>query len=309
MKKEISSFLDYLSNERRYSDNTIKAYQRDLNELEVYLDQSGSSKLEELEYRDMRLYLAYLNEKQLSSTSIARKLSSLRSFFQYSIRQGWMNQDPMELISYKSRKQYLPDFFYENEIDELIHAAQKDDHRYHYRNLAIIELMYATGIRVSECCDLTITQMDFSVQIIRVKGKGNKERIIPFGDPAAQAVRNYLEIERPQLSILSPMLHRHGHDRLFLSDKGIPMTPAQIRTILNTLVKKHQLNLKIHPHKLRHSYATHLLNNGADMRSVQELLGHENLSSTQIYTHITGDQMRKEYLNAHPRARRQSKEE
>ncbi|MBG9979981.1 tyrosine recombinase XerC [Facklamia sp. DSM 111018] len=309
MKKEIQCFLNYLSNERRYSDNTIKAYQRDLNEMEEFMDQSGSSKLEELEYRDMRLYLAYLNEKQLSSSSIARKLSSLRSFFQYSIRQSWIDQDPMELISYKAKKQHLPDFLYENEMEKLIKAAEKDDHRYHYRNLAIIELMYATGIRVSECCDLTISQVDFSVQIIRVKGKGNKERIIPFGDPAAQAVKNYLEIERPQLSILSPMMQSPGYDRLFLSDKGIPIKPDQIRTILNTLVRKHQLNLEIHPHKLRHSYATHLLNNGADMRSVQELLGHENLSSTQIYTHITGDQMRKAYLNAHPRARRQSREE
>ena len=159
-------------------------------------------------------------------------------------------------------------------------------------------------MRVSECCELTLQQIDFTLQIIRVIGKGNKERIVPVGDQAIRAIRQYQMELREEL--LNKIPQSPYSDYLFLSDKGKPLTAAQVRTILNRLVEKHGLNLSIHPHKLRHTFATHLLNNGADMRSVQELLGHVDLSSTQIYTHVTKDKLKETYLKVHPRAKRQT---
>ncbi|MGO4927462.1 tyrosine recombinase XerC [Fundicoccus sp. Sow4_F4] len=307
MDAKVSAFIRYLLNERRYSDLTIQAYQRDLNEFEGFLLSSGGVSFNEIAYQDVRLYLAFLTEKELSRTTIARKLSTLRSFFKYAVQQQWTEINPMELIQYNSKKQRLPDFFYESEINSIIEAAKRDDHPSATRNVAILELLYATGMRVSECCQLKVSQVDFNIQMIRVIGKGNKERIIPVGDQAIAAVLDYQKNLRDQLIANIP--NSPYRDFLFLSDKGKPLTAAQVRTILNRIVDQHGLNLKIHPHKLRHTFATHLLNNGADMRSVQELLGHVDLSSTQIYTHVTKDKLRQTYLQVHPRAKRQTKTE
>lgn len=303
MRAAIQSFLAYINNERRYSRHTLQAYQRDLEEFQVFIDQSGGGKLAELTYQDMRLFLAYLNERGLSSTTISRKLSSLRSFFAYCLRREWIDQDPMELITYKAKKERLPDFFYEEEISQLLEAARCDQAPHKERNLALLELLYGTGMRVSECVGLKLTQVDLDRQWLRVIGKGNKERLIPFGDPAALAVKSYLSQDRPRL------VSSESGDFLFLSDKGKPLTRHQLRRILQALVDQHHLTVTVHPHKFRHSFATHLLDHGADLRSVQELLGHENLSSTQIYTHISNASLKKAYLNAFPRAKRQSKEE
>lgn len=308
MLEAIERFLDFLKHERRYSNHTIVAYRKDLEVFYRFLADSGGALLDQIHYQDIRLYMVYLNECGLSQRSIARKLSTLRSFFKYCLRKSWIHQDPMELVTYRLRSDYLPEFFYESEIKALIDAVKHSQLAFPLRNLALLELLYATGMRVSECCQLAKDQLDLELQIIRVVGKGNKERILPFGDPAAEALRDYLEKERPILLTKSPSPASHSKF-IFLSERGQGLSTDQIRYLLDQLVQESQLNLKIHPHKLRHSYATHLLDHGADLRSVQELLGHENLSSTQIYTHITSDKMRKAYLQAHPRAQRQSKEE
>lgn len=307
MKDKISMFISYLLNERRYSELTIKAYQRDLDEFEHFLLSSGGIIFNEIAYQDVRLFLAFLSGKQLSRTSIARKLSTLRSFFKYAVQQKWTDNNPMELLQYQSKKQRLPEFFYESEINSIIDAAKQDDHPSAIRNVAILEMLYATGMRVSECCQLKVSQVDFTIQMIRVIGKGNKERIVPVGDQAIAAVRDYQKNLRGQLIANIP--DSPYSDYLFLSDKGKPLTTAQVRVILNRIVEQQGLNLKINPHKLRHTFATHLLNNGADMRSVQELLGHVSLSSTQLYTHVTKDKLRQTYLQVHPRAKRQTKTE
>lgn len=307
MDEKISIFINYLLNERHYSDLTIKAYQRDLNEFEDFLISSGGTTFYDIAYQDVRLYLAFLTERQLSRTTIARKLSTLRSFFKYAIHQKWTDTNPLELIQYSSKKQRLPDFFYESEINSIIEAAKQDEHPSALRNVAVLELLYATGMRVSECCQLKTSQIDYDIQMIRVIGKGNKERIVPVGDQAIAAVKDYQNYLRGQLVANIP--NSPYSDFLFLSDKGKPLTAAQVRSILNRIVKQQGSNLKINPHKLRHTFATHLLNNGADMRSVQELLGHADLSSTQIYTHVTKDKLRQTYLQVHPRAKRQSKTE
>lgn len=304
MKEKIDLFVLYLRNERRYSELTIQAYQRDLKEFEDFLLKSGGLQFDQIGYQDVRLFVAFLTERQLSRTTIARKLSSLRSFFKYALQRNWTAVNPLELIQYKSKKQRLPEFFYENEINSILDAAEQDEHPSALRNIALLELLYATGMRVSECCELTFQQIDFTLQIIRVIGKGNKERIVPVGDQAIRAIRQYQMELREEL--LNKIPKSPYSDYLFLSDKGKPLTAAQVRTILNRLVEKHGLNLSIHPHKLRHTFATHLLNNGADMRSVQELLGHVDLSSTQIYTHVTKDKLKETYLKVHPRAKRQT---
>lgn len=304
MKEKIDLFVLYLRNERRYSELTIQAYQRDLKEFEDFLLKSGGLQFDQIGYQDVRLFVAFLTERQLSRTTIARKLSSLRSFFKYALQRNWTAVNPLELIQYKSKKQRLPEFFYENEINSILDAAEQDEHPSALRNIALLELLYATGMRVSECCELTLQQIDFTLQIIRVIGKGNKERIVPVGDQAIRAIRQYQMELREEL--LNKIPQSPYSDYLFLSDKGKPLTAAQVRTILNRLVEKHGLNLSIHPHKLRHTFATHLLNNGADMRSVQELLGHVDLSSTQIYTHVTKDKLKETYLKVHPRAKRQT---
>ncbi|WP_124057361.1 tyrosine recombinase XerC [Vaginisenegalia massiliensis] len=307
MDQELNQFIHYLADERRYSNETVQAYQRDLDEFVQFIRLSQATPLAEISYQDMRLYLAHLNERGLAPNSISRKLSALRSFFRYCLKQSYIEANPMELIQFRPKEQRLPEFFYEKEVDQLLKAAANPAIPYPLRNRAIVEILYATGMRVSECCQLRLEQVNLTVQLIRVVGKGQKERIVPLGDAAVFAIQAYLDQERPDLCAKKDL--SLSSDRVFLSDKGQELQPAQIRRLLNRIVKEAGLNIAIHPHKMRHTFATHLLNHGADMRSVQELLGHADLSSTQIYTHVTKDRLRKSYLAAHPRAHRQTKED
>lgn len=307
MLKQIEQFEHYLRNERYYSEHTVSGYMRDLMEFHTFLASSGETQLVNLTYQDMRLYLVYLNERQLASATIGRKLSTLRSFFKFALMQRWITTNPMDLLHTPNNKQRLPNFFYENEISQLIEAARRDETSDAPLLLSIIELLYATGMRISECCDLELSRIDLDIQMARVIGKGNKERIVPIGDVAINVLQQYLRVLRPDYvaKLANPEEERY----VFLTPKGKKITPQYVRYHLKKLIERSGLNLAIHPHKLRHSFATHLLNRGADMRSVQELLGHANLSSTQIYTHLTKDKLRQYYLNAHPRAKRTSIQE
>lgn len=296
MQEEISRFLQYIIVERRYSQKTLAAYQQDLVAFQSFIETSGGGDLKQIAYQDVRLYLAYLNEQAYAKTSIRRKLSSLRSFFTYCLSQGWLETNPMELVQYQVKKKTLPQFFYEEELTQLFDSLYKREDDAAWRDRMLLEVLYATGMRVSELSELSLDRLNLEVQLIRVLGKGNKERIVPLGDSATQAIRDYLTHLRPKIDSKKSQY-------LLLTDKGAPMSPRQIRTRLKSLVEEQAMNLKIYPHKLRHSFATHLLNKGADLRTVQELLGHANLSSTQIYTHVTKDQLRSQYLKAHPRAK------
>ncbi|MGY3814849.1 tyrosine recombinase XerC [Globicatella sulfidifaciens] len=302
MQTYIENFLAYLLNERRYSENTIISYQKDLNELYQFLDSSGSTEVSEVTYQDMRYYLAFLNEQQYRPATISRKLSSARSFFNYLVLEDVLESHPLDLIHYRAKEQRLPEFFYEEEINKLIETAYQMETDTRIRDAAIIELLYSSGLRVSELCDLKVSQVNVAVQLVRVIGKGNKERIVPLGDKALKAIKEYQATWRQE----------HHHDpsvhQLFINQKGQPLKPDHIRKILCEINQAAGLNAAIYPHKIRHTFATHLLNNGADLRSVQEMLGHENLRTTQIYTHLSTDKMRQAYLNAHPRARRKTKE-
>lgn len=302
MHQTIDLFIQYLINERRYSPETARAYDNDLKEFADFIESTGETHYDAITYQDIRYFIGHLSERNLSRRTIARKLSSLRAFYKYLTRMGWIESNPMNLVQYSVKENVLPDFFYEDELNQLLDAVAHSTSPQQPLQRAVLETLYATGMRVSELSNLTLDQVEFDWGIIRVIGKGDKERIVPLGDIASEALQTYIHGMRQETNI-------QQLPNVFVSVTGKVLSPTTIRKLLDTIVEESGLNLSIHPHKLRHSLATHLLNNGADLRSVQELLGHEDLSSTQIYTHVTKDKLRQQYLNVFPRANRQTKEE
>ncbi|OZI11572.1 tyrosine recombinase XerC [Bacillaceae bacterium SAS-127] len=292
----LRSFIEYLRIEKNYSAYTIDGYERDIDEFFTFTSEQGIMALDHIEYFDARLYLTELHERQLARSSIARKVSSLRSFFRYLVREKVLKENPFVLVQHSKEIKKLPSFFYEEEMEELF-AVCEGESALQIRNKALLELLYATGMRVSECTAIELKDIDFEMSVMLVHGKGQKQRYVPFGSFAHQALERYIGEPRETL-----MKSVRKHDYLFVNHRGAPLTPRGIRYILTKLISEASLTGKIYPHMLRHTFATHLLNNGADMRTVQELLGHVHLSSTQIYTHITKEHLRKTYLSHHPRA-------
>jgi integrase/recombinase XerC len=234
---------------------------------------------------------------QYSRKTIARRISSLRSFYKYLLREKKIESNPFKLISLPKQEKRLPEFFYENDMDVLFDSLQKDNSPMGQRDRSIFELLYATGMRVSECKELRISSIDFHFEVIRVFGKGRKERIIPFGELAKRSLTMYVEHGRKEL-----LGDQSDHGYIFVNQRGLPLSDRGIRLILDKIFDRTSLQGHMYPHKIRHSFATHLLNNNADLRTVQEILGHSFLSSTQIYTHVTNDHLRKTYMKHHPRA-------
>lgn len=285
-------FIDMLTYEKQFSKHTLNAYQLDLNEFNAFL-QSEHLSLDSFEYKDARRYLAFLYDKGHKRTSVSRKISTLRSLYQYWMSVDGEIQNPFVQLVHPKKEHHLPSFFYEEEMEKLFKTLD-DGKKTNIRDRVILELLYATGIRVSELVHIKINDIDLNYSFVKVLGKGNKERIVPFGEYCQSAITDYLESFRNQLNI--------DHDYLIVNMRGQAITERGVRYALNEIVKRTQGVYHIHPHKLRHTFATHLLNQGADMRSVQSLLGHESLSTTSQYTHVTKDQLRKVYLSAHPRA-------
>ncbi len=292
-----ATFLQYLITERHYSELTKKAYEEDITHFELFLDQTGDTDFSSVTLQDVRIYLGELNEKGLSRNSVSRKISSLRAFYQFLLKNQLVKDNPFSYIHLKKKMLRLPKFFYEKEMDALFEAV-KGDGPLDFRNEAILEVLYGTGTRVSECSGINLKDIDFDLSVLLVHGKGNKERYVPFGHYAAVAMREYMEQSRTPLM----SKYKKSHEFLFVNHHGDPITATGIEYVLNQVIKKSSLTSDIHPHMLRHSFATHLLNNGADMRTVQELLGHASLSSTQIYTHVTKEHLQKNYRQFHPRA-------
>ncbi|GGI41785.1 tyrosine recombinase XerC [Mammaliicoccus stepanovicii] len=285
-------FLDMLTFEKHFSEHTLNAYQLDLNEFSNFL-QTEHLTLDDFVYKDARRYLAFLYDKGHKRTSVSRKISTLRSLYQY-----WMSidhniQNPFIQLVHPKKEHHLPSFFYEEEMEKLFKTLD-DGKKTNIRDRVILELLYATGIRVSELVHIQIKDIDLNYSFVKVLGKGNKERIVPFGEYCQNAITDYLENFRNQFNV--------EHEYLIMNMRGQAITERGVRHVLNEVVKRTQGVYHIHPHKLRHTFATHLLNQGADLRSVQSLLGHESLSTTSQYTHVTKDQLRKVYLSAHPRA-------
>ena len=288
-------FIRYVQLERNFSVHTVREYETDLVEFFAFLEAEGVFSLEEVEYIHARLYVTKLYDEKKARTSISRKISSIRSFFKFANREFQLDDSPFRSLYHPKKEERLPNFFYEEELNVLFEKNQGTDLK-SIRNMAILELLYATGIRVSELVSIELNQIDFSYHIIRVMGKGRKERIIPFGSYASDSLLQYINEVRPKL------MKNKQHQRLFVNMRGGELTDRGVRYILKEMIEAASLHTKIYPHMLRHTFATHLLNNGADLRTVQELLGHAHLSSTQVYTHVTKEALRKTYMNAHPRA-------
>ncbi|MBP2100323.1 tyrosine recombinase XerC [Enterococcus rivorum] len=290
-------FLSYLIVEKGYSEKTKIAYNEDLCDFLDFLKASGDNNYLAVDHLDVRTYLSFLYDKKYSRNSISRKIASLRSFYQFLLKNEEIKENPFSYVHMKKKQLRLPRFFYEKEMDALFESAQ-GTRPLDLRNQALLEILYGTGIRVSECANLTLQAIDFSAGVLLIHGKGNKDRYVPFGSFASDSLKEYLDYGRAIL------MTKYGkeHNYVFINHHGEQITPTGIEYVLNQLIKKSTLNSDIHPHMLRHTFATHLLNNGADMRTVQELLGHANLSTTQIYAHVTKESLQKNYRTFHPRA-------
>jgi len=295
LEQALEEFISYIQLEKNFSVHTVREYRSDLENFIDFLRKEGVNELEEVEYLHARLYVTKLYDEKKARTSISRKISSIRSFFRFLNKEYEINDAAFRSLYHPKKETRLPNFFYTQELEKLFSANEGDDLK-SIRNIAILELLYATGLRVSELVSIELSHIDFNYSILRVMGKGRKERIIPFGMYASEALQRYIEQVRPKL------IKRQEHSYLCVNMRGGKLTARGVRYILNEMIEKACLHSKIYPHMLRHTFATHLLNNGADLRSVQELLGHAQLSSTQVYTHVTKEHLRKTYMNAHPRA-------
>ncbi|MEC1386269.1 tyrosine recombinase XerC [Aerococcus viridans] len=301
-KDDIKSlFSDYLTHERQYSPETIKAYMADLDNFQAFMKDAGIAQLDQVAYRDIRIYLGNLQRGGLSRKSISRHLSSLRSAYNLLLDRELVSENPFNYVKTAKTGLKLPDFFYESEIQSLFDSVQGSD-PIALRNRALLEFLYGTGARVSEVRDLAINQVDLTADMVLLRGKGNKDRYVPIGSFCHDALVDYLENGRSQL-MAKGHYEDNEHVFLFVNYKGEQLTSQGIAYILDQIVKNSATTLSIHPHKLRHSFATHLLNNGADIRTVQELLGHASLSTTQIYTHLSKEKLRDNYLQFHPHAK------
>lgn len=297
MTKEemVRSFISYIQLEKNYSEHTVHHYEYDLAGFFLFLESEGVDDLNQVEYVPARNYMTKLYEEKLSRPTVSRKISAIRSFFKYGNREFGLSEEAFRSLYHPKKEERLPQFFYEEELAALFESVKGEDHL-SIRNTALLELLYATGMRVSECVSIRLKDLDRHMQIVKVMGKGRKERYIPYGQFAHDALELYIDEVRPKL------MKNSEHDGLFVNSRGNLVTARGIRHILTECMKKASANSNIYPHMIRHSFATHLLNNGADLRTVQELLGHSHLASTQVYTHVTKEHLRKTYLNSHPRA-------
>lgn len=294
---ELTRFISYLRNERHYSERTISSYQTDLLEAKKFWQQNGGfSGWVNIQERDIQIYLQSLVERKLARSSQARQMSSLHSFYRFLTRRKIIKIDPSQGITLRRGEKKLPEFFYENELKQVFDSL-KGNKPLTVRNLALFELFYATGMRVSEVSNLTLHQIDLNLQTILVHGKGNKDRYVAFDDHTKKSLLRYLNDARP--SLLKDSTEQH----VFLSNLGKPLSKRGIEYVMQKTFNQAGINGKVHPHELRHTFATAMLNNGADLRSVQELLGHSSLSATQIYTHVTMAHLKSDYEKYFPRNR------
>ncbi len=293
MIEDIKKYIIYLKKERNYSKLTVKNYAEDLNKFKVYLDDNNLNYLT-LNKDNIRNYLKYLDSLKLKNTTISRILSSLRSFYSYLVMQNKIEINPFKLIRNPKKESKLPIFLSYEEFIELLNKI-KEDNELSIRNKLILEMLYATGLRVSELTNIKLDDINYSDKSIRVLGKGNKERIVYFGDYAKKVLEEYLNTNRNEL------LKGKTSKYLFINKNGDRLTFRGVEYLIDEISKFTSLKYKISPHVLRHTFATHLLQDGADLRSVQTLLGHSSLSTTQIYTHVTSEYLREVYNKSFPR--------
>lgn len=295
-KEYLDKFLSYLRNERRYSDNTVIAYKNDIEHYIGFLDKEDFGDLDEISSKVAEFYLGELRD-EYTPKSIQRKVSSLKTMYNYFVNLNEMESNPFISVTLPKLEKRLPKFIYENEIQDFFDSIDVTTER-GKRDKLIFMLLYGSGLRVSELTDLKLKDLNIEDRVISVHGKGSKDRLVPINKETQKEFKTYLSIARPVLLSKSDDL---DNDNVFLNFKGTSLTPRGVRDILNRLIKETSSTLRVSPHTFRHSFATHLLNNGMDVRMVQELLGHSNLSTTQIYTKISKENLMKEYEKAFPK--------
>jgi len=302
MRDLIEQFLEHLRYERNVSAHTLRNYSSDLEQFVQFLtagEKRKAPEVSEIDHLTIREWMAALHTAQKSKRSIARKLAALRTFFQFLLREGVLEMNPAKLVSTPRLEKKLPKHL---SIEDAIRFIESPDPETDLgkRDRAMLELMYATGVRVAELTTLNLADVDFRNQLIRVTGKRRKQRIVPFGDPAGEALRNYLKV-RDKFLFNAPVSKRDD-EALFLNYQGTRITTRSVGRMVDKYIRLCAGMHNISPHALRHSFATHLLDSGADLRDIQELLGHARLSTTQVYTHVSMEKLIEVYDKAHPKA-------
>lgn len=295
MQDVVDEYLRFIQIEKGLSENTIAAYRRDLNHYLNYLATQKISNLDFIDRQIVQQWFGVLHDEGRSTKSIARFTSTIRSFHQFALREKYAAKDPTVLIETPKYERKLPDVLSIDEIDLLLTTPETSKNN-GYRDRTMLELLYATGIRVSELINIEVEDVNLLMGFVKVFGKGNKERIIPLGETVIELLKTYIDNVRPQL------LKKQVTHTLFLNMQGKPLTRQGIWKIIKQTGAKAGIQKRLTPHTLRHSFATHLLENGADLRAVQEMLGHSDISTTQLYTHVSKTQIRKMYQQYHPRA-------
>ena len=299
MQKEIDNFIDYLKKQKNYSDYTINNYYKDLIDYSIFLD-SHNLQFDKMDYKKCIDYLRYLDAKNLKRTSISRKLSSLRTFYKYLVLNNKSDNNPFMLVSSPKKEKRIPKFINYENIEEIFKMPDINT-EVGQRERVILEILYSSGVRVSELVSIKIKDIDFNEKTIVITGKGNKERMVSFGDYAKEAIELYIKDGRKKL------LGDTDSEYLIVGHNKENLTTRRVEQIIDDIIKHTSIKLNITPHVFRHTFATHLLDQGCDLIVVQELLGHTSLSSTEIYTHVSNEQIRNVYLNAHPRSKRNMK--
>ena len=291
MIREIEDYINYLKIERQLSNNTIDSYKRDLEDFYKFTNKSYKFITKD----DVINYLGYLNNK-INPRSINRHIVSIKNYFKFLEKNNSIKSNPCDEITGLKTPKKLPKVLSEDDINKLLDIELND--AFSYRNKAMLELMYSSGLRVSELLNLEVNNIDFNMNLVRVFGKGSKERIVPIDDIATKYLSEYISIYR------NTLLKNKESDLLFLNSRGDKLTRQGFFKILKTIAREKGIKKELSPHTLRHSFATHLLNHGADLRSIQTMLGHENIETTQIYTHVSDNYIKENYEESHPRSKK-----
>ena len=298
MTKFIELFKAFLEEERHFSDHTITSYLNDLNQFEKFIKTTlniDKIRVEEISKHHIRAFMAELFNRKLQKRSLARKLATLRSFFNYLIMTEVLTSNPAAQVSTPKPDKILPKFVHQNDLNDMLDTYKIETFS-DMRNITILELFYSTGMRLSELINLQETDFSKNHSTVKVTGKGSKQRVIPLGEKAIERLNAYVSYKKKEFGNLD-------HPYLFITDKGKQIYPVFIQRMIKKELGKISESTKNSPHILRHSYATHMLDNGADLRSIKDLLGHENISTTQVYTHVTKEKIKHTYKKAHPRAK------
>lgn len=294
-ERYLQEYLDYLKYRKNYSFHTIESYRRDILQFVEYLKQESIMSFQDVEYPFLRGYFTLLHERQLNENTINRKMSGLRSFYKFLQQEEYLKDNPFLLVESLKTPQRNPDFLYQDEMIDLLDSIETLT-PLGRRNKAMLELMYASGLRCSEVVELTLAQIDFANQMLLIHGKGKKDRYVPFYDYAKECLQEYIVNDRYE--IMSKFQEEHNY--VFVNKNGKKMTNRGVEDIVKRVGQKYDVTKNIHPHTFRHSFATHLLESGVDLRIVQEMLGHASLSTTQVYTHITKEHLKNVYEHSHP---------